>query len=121
MSFYHAIEKRRWRWIVLAAVLWGVALATKPNALFLPVILGPYLIYVIWLRLRDNEAVLSRSTVVALLFFPLIGIATMFILWPYMLLEFPENVRTHMEFLFRRGRTSGSDWNIMPKFRRTKK
>ncbi len=48
--FYQGITDKRYKKIVLSSFFWGIALATKANALFIPVISMPFLATIIFQR-----------------------------------------------------------------------
>lgn len=89
LSFYWGLMRRQPRWLLASAVAWGLALATKANAFFLPITLGPWFLYVLYRRRQRREPLLERDTVVVLLAYPFIGVAVWLLAWPYLLLEAP--------------------------------
>lgn len=76
-AYYMAIKKKSLRWIFFSSISSGLALGTKFNILFLPLILIP------WLLLR-NGLHIPRSIVVASLMYPIITILIFFATWPFL-------------------------------------
>ena len=75
--FYFAVERRRVALLLFSGVIWGFALGTKANALFLPPILLLYLL----LRRPDWR---KRTLVVAVIAWGAIGAVVFFVSWPYL-------------------------------------
>ena len=115
LSFYHGIEHRRVKQIILAAVLWGAALATKGNALFLPFVVGVWFWYVIYRRVRSSqtgELIVERRAIMALCAFPFIGLAVAALLWPYLMQNFPDHLLLHWDYIRERGATGPDHWQL---------
>lgn len=49
-AYWRALDERKWAW--RTGVLFGLALATKHNAFFLPAVLAPHWLFVAWQRRR---------------------------------------------------------------------
>jgi 4-amino-4-deoxy-L-arabinose transferase-like glycosyltransferase len=58
-AFWRALEDRRWG--VLCGVFFGLALATKHNALFLPFVLGPFALWRAWTASEGHPAARAGS------------------------------------------------------------
>ena len=114
VSFFLGIQKRHLLWLIFAGTLWGLAMSAKANALFLPLILGLWLMYVLAERFFGGEKLLTKPELIGLLLFPGIGIITCFITWPSLLLNFPSSVLDYWEFLVRRGLEGENTWKIRP-------
>ncbi|MCB0335902.1 MAG: glycosyltransferase family 39 protein [Bdellovibrionales bacterium] len=114
VSFYKGIIKDKSHYITMSAVLWGLALATKANALFLTVILGPWVGIVALARWRRKESLISGTVFDSLLWFPFLGLATTIVAWPLLMVNFPEYVGKHFNFLLWRGLEGPNHWQIMP-------
>lgn len=84
--FYFGVVKRRWSLIVGSAVVTGLALETKFNALFLPFIVVPWLIFEIVNFVKKKEKINKNITllIVSLVIYPFITLAVFYILWPYL-------------------------------------
>ena len=109
-AFYVAIRDRRWRFALVSAVFWGLAMATKANALLLPFVLGPW--FLIELAVSRGKD-LDRRLIGALVAYPFIGLLTMFVLWPYLWLDFPVHVQDYVGSITKRGfevEHEGHDW-----------
>lgn len=114
LSGYHAVRKRRPQLIIATGFLWGLALASKANAVFVVPILVPFLVAEAWMHRKRVNWILTRPSLLA--FFSVIPVAilTMFLVWPYLLLEFPENALTYLKYLMTRGGDGDPGWNIIP-------
>lgn len=99
IAFHRAVRDRNFRAMLGFGVLFGLALATRPNAMLLPFVLGPYLLHVLVRRRRARELLLGRRTWGALAACPLIGAALWFAAWPYMWIDFPDNVLRHLGYV----------------------
>jgi hypothetical protein len=75
--FYLAVERRSVRLLLFSGVVWGLALGTKANALFLPPIL---LLYLLWRRPRWDKKTLA----IAVIGWGTIGATVFFASWPYL-------------------------------------
>lgn len=86
--FYFGITKMRWYLVLLSAVISGMALGTKFNALFLPIIVVPWFLYHCYYqsrrikRLKITKKILLMA--MCLFMFPLICIFVFVALWPYL-------------------------------------
>jgi Dolichyl-phosphate-mannose-protein mannosyltransferase len=77
--FYFAVERRSVALLLFSGVIWGFALGTKANALFLPPILLLYCVGAGFSRHRP-----ARALIVALLAWGAIGAVVFFVSWPYL-------------------------------------
>lgn len=81
---WRAQEKRSLGWIVAVGVVYGLALDTKHNAWFLPLVLVPHALFVqrhaIWRALKVGRLSLPGSLVSMAVLGPLVLVA----LWPYL-------------------------------------
>lgn len=82
IAFYFGIIKDKWNLILLSAVSTGLALGTKFNALFLPVIIFPWLITYLLLN-KDKWKKILRFKY-WLILFPSIVIFILYFFWPYL-------------------------------------
>ncbi len=115
LLFYLVVRRRDWRLIPAAAVATGVGLATKANAVTLPLIFGPWFLYVLWQRQRRREPLgLDRRTVAALLAAPVVAVLAMFILWPILWDASGDQLRTYVSYLLSRGGSGTPQWNHVP-------
>ncbi|MBW3565309.1 MAG: glycosyltransferase family 39 protein [Acidobacteria bacterium] len=97
---YDAIERGSAKGLIAGGVVWGLALGTKANALFiLPII-------VVWLFTRGVPASWrerKRGMVMLAFLWPIIGAVTFFVTWPWL---WPDPVRrlgAHLDYIFIRG------------------
>ncbi len=113
-SFYRGVLKERWGWVLLSAVLWGVGLATKGNALFLPFILIPWFGALAYTRYWRERRLPPRPMRLVLFIYPVVGFAVMFLLWPFLLIEFPDHLVAHVRYLFLRAYQGSNEWHWQP-------
>lgn len=75
-----------WKWAALAGVLWGLALATKANALFIAPILALWLAWLyFWpARSQGSAGIPWRRIVLAGVLMVLLAGAVMLAVWPYL-------------------------------------
>ncbi|MBN4074080.1 glycosyltransferase family 39 protein, partial [bacterium AH-315-E10] len=111
---YIAVEKEKYTFFYAAAACWGVALATKANALFIPLILLPYIIVTLLQRRKNQIPLIPKKAIPALLAFPFIALITMFCAWPFLLTNFPVNIKLYISSLFDRGYGGSATWNREP-------
>jgi hypothetical protein len=112
-AYWRAMDGRKWPWLV--GVVFGLALATKHNALLLPIALGLHYL-VVGIRARGAAFLLHRWRVILsmLLLAPLTFIA----LWPWLWFDTYAHVRdwltfhlTHVHYNFE---YLGENWNAPP-------
>jgi len=78
-SFYKAIKYQSARWMVFSAIFCGMALGTKFNIVFAPLIILP------WLAVTNfRKNLLKRKLLIPLFFYPFIIFALFFLSWPYL-------------------------------------
>lgn len=103
LTFYVGARQRRWGWIVLSGILWGIGLAVKANMLYVPLILIPWFVMTELRRVRTTEGLPGRPMVVALASYPLVGLFFAVLCWPYLFMDFPAHLRDYFSFLVARG------------------
>ena len=98
-AFVAAWERGSVRGILGAGLLWGLALGTKANALFLPPIIVVLVVGArqpaIW---KGRQRLLWGSLVGSLL----LGVALVFALWPYLWSAPIAGIRLHLEYIGQR-------------------
>ncbi|MBZ0233609.1 MAG: glycosyltransferase family 39 protein [Deltaproteobacteria bacterium] len=104
------------RWAIAAGVLFGLALATKHNALLLPFALAPHFVYVVVRRVRAGEP-LGRVWVVAPAM-AILGPLVLVALWPWLWFDTVAHVRDwlkfHMNHVHYNFEYLGENWNAPP-------
>lgn len=113
-SFAVGAERRAARWLLLSAVCWGLGLATKANGVFLPAVLVPYFLLILWQRKRDRQPLTHTREVLACLLYPVIGLALMIGLWPLLWEQFPSQVFALVDSLRSRAGGAATGWNPWP-------
>lgn len=79
--FYFGITTKKKLLILVSAIFAGLSLGTKFNAIFLPLIILPWLIFYWW---REGKFRISRMLIVVLILYPFIAGGVFFLLWPYL-------------------------------------
>lgn len=83
-TFYRGIKDKRRVWILVSALFSGMALATKLNVIFLPIIVIPWLFVYYG---NFSTFVSQKKLLLPLLFYPLVVFFVFFITWPYLWLD----------------------------------
>ncbi|RPJ19132.1 MAG: hypothetical protein EHM33_30770, partial [Chloroflexi bacterium] len=87
--FWKTKDNLRWKWTLLLGLVWGLAFATKVNAVFVPAILF------LWaLIFRRQLRLLVRIVVM-----PLIGIPFAFAIWPWIYPDITARVMSYLGFV----------------------
>lgn len=123
-AYWRCLDGRKWPW--QAGVVFGLALATKHNALLLPFALGTHYLVAGFLGARDKglrggafvrEVVLHRWRVIVSL--AVLGPVTLFALWPWLWFDTVAHLQqwlkfhlTHVHYNFE---YLGQNWNA-PRF-----
>lgn len=106
MFFVSGYERGSKRRMLVAGVLWGLALATRPNALFLPmIVVGVVLVAKIprpWQNRKLQLATTMAGAGVA-------GLMTLFLSWPYLWAEPITRYLEHLQFLTGRHATTRAE------------
>lgn len=71
LSLYYLVKNKLW----VGAIFWGLALATKFNAIYVPIV------WVLWRFLSGISD--KKKVIVDTIFVVLIGLTVMFVVWPY--------------------------------------
>lgn len=100
-TFYESLRGGKARWLLLSFIFFGLALGVKFNALFIPLIILPYLL----IRYRSKLSQPTRSILLipklylATLFLGPIIVATIFIgSWPFLWDSWPQNLFKVIEY-----------------------
>jgi hypothetical protein len=107
------IRRRSGGFVLVAAVLAGLGVATKPNALFLPAIVGPWLLVSLFRELRTGASVPVRFAV-ALVLAPVVAGAAAFAVWPYLWDQTPLRVLDVADSILRIGKGRAGGWTAEP-------
>lgn len=90
-AFWMSLKKGSWKWLLLSVLGFSLALGTKFNILFLPIIIGPYLLVRYfgtlrkgWSQVLANVKDIPRAWLFTLLVSPLIVGAIFFAFWPFL-------------------------------------
>jgi 4-amino-4-deoxy-L-arabinose transferase-like glycosyltransferase len=116
-AWWRALSSRAWMWG--CGAVFGLALATKHNALILPAVIG---LHYLWVALRgDGGGVASRlvrTRPIALLSMALLGPLTLIAVWPWLWFEPVAHVRDWITFHLRHVHYNfeylGANWNHPP-------
>lgn len=88
-AFWKTIEYKKWTWGLLLGLLWGLALATKINAVFVPITLG------LWLLIFRRELWLF----VRLIIMGLTAIPMFIAVWPWLYFQTIERLTAYIGFM----------------------
>jgi len=87
--FWKTMDRKHWAWRLLLGVVWGLALATKINALFVPVTLGLWLIcFKRDLRLFLRLVIMGVS-----------AIPVFFMVWPWLYVDTIKRIFEYIGFI----------------------
>lgn len=87
--FWKTLDRKHWGWDVLLGVAWGLALATKINAIFIPIVFGLW-----WLIFRRDARLFVRFVVMGTLAIP-VFIAS----WPRLYFQTFERLAEYIGFV----------------------
>jgi 4-amino-4-deoxy-L-arabinose transferase-like glycosyltransferase len=87
--FWKTLEYKNWTWGLLLGLVWGLALATKINAVFIPVTLGLW-----WLIFRRDLRIFVRLIVMGLTAIPVFVAA-----WPWLYFQTFDRLTTYIGFV----------------------
>lgn len=95
LTFWYGFSKRRFVYILFSALLAGFALGTKFNTLFLPLILTPWVLFVVYQRLKERNlkkspflSLIGGGKVLAsMLVYPFIALGVLYIFSPYLWID----------------------------------
>jgi hypothetical protein len=121
-AFAIAIERRKPRLLIFAGVLLGLALGTKANALFIPPIVG---LYVLLRRpWRDEAGTSATETAVPaastlrlfvwILIAFITGVAVMFAVWPYLWSNPSEAIYKNLRYIAQRKQLTPGEYTSNP-------
>ncbi len=87
--FYFGIEKNNWKILLASAVFAGFALGTKLNLLFSVLVIGPWLVFVVYREIflkRKRFGSLKKiwPLLIVLLFYIPVVLGVTYILWPFL-------------------------------------
>ncbi len=104
-AFWNSLNKKSWRWVVVAAFTSALALGTKFNVLFLPVIIGPYLfvryfgdIVKFFKKPLSTVRSIPKLYMFALVASPFIVLLIFFGTWPYLWFDLWGNTASILKF-----------------------
>lgn len=81
---WKALEKKNYKFVILASVFAGLAFSVKFNILFMPFVVGPWLLILLVIGKDYRKFVFSRKTLLAFLFFPIIMFGILIAIWPFL-------------------------------------
>lgn len=94
-AFYNSLNKRSIFWLLGSFVFLGLALGTKFNAFFIPLIVGPYLIIRYWSSLKHPGGLITnfpRKYLVFLIVGCLLTASIFVGSWPYLWQDWPGSI-----------------------------
>ncbi|MBC7875694.1 MAG: glycosyltransferase family 39 protein [Anaerolineales bacterium] len=87
--FWKTLERKKWTWGLLLGLIWGLALATKINAVFVPVTLG------LWCLIFRREVRLF----VRLFIMGITAIPVFIAVWPWLYVDTFERLTAYIHFV----------------------
>jgi 4-amino-4-deoxy-L-arabinose transferase-like glycosyltransferase len=87
--FWKTLERKGWAWGLLFGLVWGLALATKINAVFVPITLGLW-----WLVFRREARLFARLVVMGFTAIPVFWAA-----WPWLYFQTFDRLKTYIGFV----------------------
>jgi 4-amino-4-deoxy-L-arabinose transferase-like glycosyltransferase len=88
-AFWKTLERKNWAWGLLLGLIWGLALATKINAVFAPVTLGLW-----WLFFRRDLRNFVRLIVMGLKAIPVF-----LVIWPWLYYHTIDRLTAYIGFV----------------------
>lgn len=108
IGFYFGVTKNRWWLVFFSAISTALALGTKFNAVFLPLIVIPWLIFFLadfYSKRKKQKNLFSNKNIknvlpliTSILLYPAIVLAVFYALWPYLWSNPIENLGTIVGF-----------------------
>ena len=87
--FWKTREDPSWIWTLVLGLVWGLAFATKINAVFLPPVLF------LWALIFRRE----RKLLARIVLMTLIGVLFSFVVWPWLYPDFPARVIEYLDWI----------------------
>ncbi len=115
MLLYLAATKVSLIHTLLAGLTFGLALATKFNAIFLPLIFLPWFGTYIWQHRSALRGLPAKKKLLLFFLFPtvlVVGLVILFVSWPYLWRDFPGHILKILAFY----RTIGTVENYQPSY-----
>lgn len=82
-AFYKTINSLSWRWLIVAGIGFGLGLGTKFNMLFLPLVIGLYLVFKFFVT-NKRKIGINKKFLLAFLLAPVISLIIFVGSWPYL-------------------------------------
>ncbi len=95
-AFYKTLVNKKRKWVVLGFLFFFLALGIKLNILFLPLILVPYILLLIYKSKKHLE--FKKSYLIVLITGILSSFLLLFLLWPSLWSNFPNNLLSVFSF-----------------------
>jgi len=109
LSFLHGMLTRKAAWILISAVLWGLALGSKFNAISIPVVIAPMIVSM--LRTPSEQRASTRWSLVA---YPFLAFGVLFLAWPYFWQNPLSRLSDFRFFLVQWGYAGPMAWQVSP-------
>lgn len=111
ICFYRGFRKNSLGFLLLYSLFFGLGLGIKPNMLFVPVILG------IWLIFAARKAVIGWW--IRLIALTVLGLVIVVLIWPYLWSDTLDNLRKTMEYFISNSNNRevyfwGKMWKMTP-------
>ncbi len=116
-TFWKAMIDRSWKWMLASGLLFGLALGTKFNILFLPVVIIPWMAaYLLPLYKRGSLQKLfleNRKLILSFILIPIMGGVIFFVSWPYLWADPIANIGNVIKFYKNLGITTNINANFV--------
>lgn len=80
-SIWKWVTEKKWKWILISGVFFGLSLGTKLNVAFIPFVILPWLLTFL---LGNKKLKQNIKMMISLLVVPIIGIVIFFASWPFL-------------------------------------
>jgi hypothetical protein len=118
-AYWRGLDSRRWR--IISGVMFGLALATKHNAILLPLVVLPHYVWLRWRGMAPTPATLwQRVSAHGSIAWPLIlGPLILIALWPWLWIDPIDHIKAwlafHLNHVHYNFEYLGDNWNA-PRF-----
>lgn len=111
--FYKGTINKNIRQLIISGIILGLAIGTKFNAVFLPFVVGSWLIYYVirnkWYKKPVEFIKKNKLFLLSFILIPLMGITVFVFLWPYLWSDIPNKIKEVVKFYFEIGTTTSVD------------
>ncbi|QQS38623.1 glycosyltransferase family 39 protein [Candidatus Woesebacteria bacterium] len=111
MLVWYGVLRKKKRLLLIAGITSGLALGTKFNAFFLPFIVLPWMILLLYPRRSEIKKILlqNKTLIMTLFCIPILALFIFIALWPFLWLDPLSNIKTVLNFYHEIGLTDSFD------------